>query len=175
MLTLLDTHATDLAGLERLTGLRELVVEANTLRDLAPLRSLTGLERLRVNATVTHGHAISGLHGLRRLHSTSAPLPDLAGLQALEALHIGHAADGHGFLARLTGLRELDLRYARLDDLSVLTGLHALTTLNLVGVPATDLRPLYTLPNLRQLHAPRHADFDTLRAALPLCAIRGDG
>ena len=170
--------ASDLAGLEYLTGLRQLKIDG-LISDLTPLAGLTGLDFLDLIGTgVADITPLAGLVNLRTLYLDYNQITDLTplvGLTRLETLWLDeNALDDLTPLLALTGLKMLTLngnlgldlevigqmfwleglwlRQAGLEDIGPLVGLAGVQRLNLAGNDIVDLGPLRYLEGLTQLY-----------------------
>ena len=138
----------DLTGIGAATGLVEVDLRTNGIRNLWPL---------------------VGIVGLRTLDLYRNRIPDaspLAHLPALEELSLGaNAIDDLGPLTGPTGLRILDLRFNDIRDIAPLAALDQLVRLNAAGNRIGDVSALASLNRLERLdlHLNGIADIGPLR------------
>jgi Leucine-rich repeat (LRR) protein len=149
-------RVTSLAGLERLTSVREIDLTGQDVHDLGPLAALTGLTSLRLtnNAAVADLSALDGLPlaNLGLSGTGVADLQPLARTTSLQWVGLGQTGVSDlGPLARSVGLLELDVSHAAVVDLSPLAGAASLSKLDVRDNHVADVTPLASLPALDEL------------------------
>ena len=120
--------AASLAGLEKFTELRRLVVYGNGLTELSPLYGLSNLTEL--DAAYNNLSDITGLNNHAQLKKLVLAHNDLTDIYPL---------------ASCTGLEELDLSFNNISYITHLEGLSNLRMLNLMGNPALTGEQILTL------------------------------
>ena len=134
---------TNLAGLDKATGLRTLGCYGNQIANLAPLAGLTNLLDLEVSWNrVTDVSSLAGLTNLQSLNIGGNRLPPNDA-----------SITNVSVVAGLKQLRSLDLYYLRVNNLAPLTNLNSLTNL-VIGwnLTPTNVSALAGLTNLIRLH-----------------------
>ncbi|WPJ94352.1 hypothetical protein SH580_12995 [Coraliomargarita algicola] len=174
----------------------------SALDDLSGLKGLKYLDHLNIRATkVSSLSALEGTLFLRRLFISRTPIADLSPLAQCYSLEDIDAAGSQvdnlqviGRLPQLTRLNisrtpiesieslpmtnklsYLDISYTKVNDLTPLAKQRHLETLLIIDIPSSDLSPLHSLPNLRELHLKKdfpQAEIDRLLSANPLIEIR---
>jgi hypothetical protein len=145
-----------LAGVEKLTSVRQVDLTGQDVTDLGPLAAMTGLTSLRLtgNAAVADLSALDGLP-LTNLGLSGTGVTDLGPLARTTTLQwVGLADTGVTDLRPLAGsanLLELDVAHAAVADLSPLTGAAALSKLDVRDNHVADLTPLASMPALDEL------------------------
>ena len=157
VLDLTDRKLGDLAGVERLTGLRVLRLRGNAVADISPLAGLHGLRELDLSDNaVVDLWPLAGLSNLGNLDLSDNAVSDLSplvGLERLSALALDdNAVADLSPLAQLPGLARLRLSRNRIGDLSPLYGLTGLRELVLSGNAVVELWPLAQLSGLERLY-----------------------
>ena len=145
-----------LAGIERLTSVREIDLTGQDVSDLGPLAALTGLTSLRLtnNAAVADLSALVGLP-LSNLGLSGTGVADLQPLARTTSLQFvglsGTGVSDLGPLARSVGLVELTVAHAAVADLSPLAGAASLSKLDVRDNQVADVTPLASMPALDEL------------------------
>jgi internalin A len=134
----------NLSGIERLAGLRRLILGANNLVDLAALADLKALQFLDLSDNrIDDLAALVGLNRLSALDLSGNQVADLQPLADLDQLtHLGlddNLIRDVSPLANLRRLRLLNLDNNLIRDISALMGLRLLRDLELSGNPLIDL------------------------------------
>ena len=184
----------NLTGLEFATGLTELLLGLNEIRDVSPLAGLTKLTYLGLGLNeirdvsplagltkltalglgyneITEASPLAGLTNLTNLYLQYNEIRDvsfLAGFTNLGDLHLsGNEIRDVSFLAGLTNLRGLGLTFAAITEVSPLAGLINLRTLGLAVNEITEVSPLAGLRNLTRLDL----GFNEIRDVSPLAGL----
>ena len=157
VLDLTDRKLGNLAGVERLTGLRVLRLRGNAVADISPLAGLHGLRELDLSDNaVVDLWPLAGLSNIGNLDLSDNAVSDLSplvGLERLSALSLDdNAVADLSPLAQLPGLARLRLSRNRIGDLSPLYGLRGLRELVLSGNAVVELWPLAQLSGLERLY-----------------------
>ena len=157
VLDLTDRKLGNLAGVERLTGLRVLRLRGNAVADISPLAGLHGLRELDLSDNaVVDLWPLAGLSNIGNLDLSDNAVSDLSplvGLERLSALSLDdNAVADLSPLAQLPGLARLRLSRNRIGDLSPLYGLTGLRELVLSGNAVVELWPLAQLSGLERLY-----------------------
>ena len=166
----------DFSVLGMMTGLKELSVASENLRDIGFVSRLTGLERLSLsNGTmltldalkdcaglkalsvvmcdeIKDFSAVSGLNGLETLHLDlpyGCPEPDLSGLSQLKELYL-EGFQGMSFLRNMSGLETLTLDSCQVSDPSVFSSLGSLKSLTCTSFISTE-RDYSFIPGMTSL------------------------
>ena len=166
----------DFSVLGMMTGLKELSVASENLRDIGFVSRLTGLERLSLsNGTmltldalkdcaglkalsvvmcdeIKDFSAVSGLNGLEMLHLDlpyGCPEPDLSGLSQLKELYL-EGFQGMSFLRNMSGLETLTLDSCQVSDPSVFSSLGGLKSLTCTSFISTE-RDYSFIPGMTSL------------------------
>ena len=139
-----------------MTGLTDLFLSVNNIRDLSPLAGLTNLELLRISSNqVRDLSPLAGLTKLRDLYFFGNQVRDLSPLAGLTKLRdlrfFRNQVRDLSPLAGLTELRVLHFVSNQVRDLNPLAGLTELRTLVICYNPYTDISPLQNLVNLSTL------------------------
>ena len=157
VLDLTDRKFSDVAGIERLTGLRVLRLRGNEIVDLTPLMGLQGLRELDLSDNAaTDLTPLAGLTALRRLDVSDNDVADVSSLLGLPSLaEISLNDNVVADIEPLTGLPALErLQLARngISDVSALHGLVRLRELDLSGNAVTEVNSLARLSGLERLY-----------------------
>ncbi len=146
----------DISPLAKLTQLKTLRLDGNSIVYVAPLAKLTRLEQLYLNGnSITDVAPLTGLIQLHTLNldnnsiSNVAPLASLTKLKYLW-LHNNSITDITP-LTGLTKLEQLSLSSNSITDVAPLTGLIQLQWLSLNNNSITDVAPLAKLTQLKSL------------------------
>ena len=146
----------DLTGIEVATGLKQLVLNGNSVTDLDPLGHLANLTRLELaDNGITDVAGLGALSDLTDLVLSGNDLDDLSPLAGLTALRLlDLASTGVSDLSPLAALTELETLYLRenaVSGLSPLRDLSQLSTLDLNFNQVSDPSPLADLTRLSWL------------------------
>lgn len=146
----------DIAGIDELSALTNLVLTSNNIDDLAPLSALTELFNLRLGSNFINDLApLSGLNNLSYLLLGQNNISDVNPLSALTNLttlhlHYNNISD----IASLSGLTMLSTLYLHVNNISVvspLSGMTNLTNLVLSGNNISDTSVFSTMTGLNAL------------------------
>ncbi len=156
VLDLMDHKLSDLDGIERLTGLRQLFLRGNQISDLYPLSGLTELRYLDLSDNeITDLSDLYGLHKLERLNLSYNNIENLSPLDRLTNLEVllvnSNNITDIGILFYLSKLQYLGLAHNQITDITALSNLFELDVLALAGNRITDLSPLSHVMGLRYL------------------------
>lgn len=195
------TGIRDLAGIENLTGLTELLAAQNGIEDLRPLAALTSLEYLDVREnSIWDLSPLAGLTGMFGLsfgrnqvsdlspirdmselewlggsHNRISDLTPLAGLEGLLRLELfNNDITDIGPIAGLWTLQTLDVGQNTVPDLSALTELDNLLIIGLERTTVTDLRPLIDMVYLTTLHLHDNRDLSDIQPLLDNSGVGRD-
>lgn len=165
-----------LSGIERVRGLRELVLDSSSVRSLEPLKGHHGLRRIDISgAPITSLEPLRG-KPLRNVDISGTRVSDLGPLadaNRLMRLMISDTAiDDLRPVARLPALALLDVSSTPMGHLGQLVAMASLYYLNITYTGVRDLSPLADLTSLRYLSAPRSATHFVPLADVPLLAVQ---
>lgn len=148
-----------LAGVERLTSLKELWVSDNEITDIRPVGELTGLVNFSCAGNpVSDYSSVSKLTDLEELQigDNGASYTDIGALSGLTKLTSLYAPwcgiEDISALENLTELEYLNLFHNRIGDISALDHLVKLNYLELGLNQITDITPLYGLEALTDIN-----------------------
>ncbi|WP_421742995.1 hypothetical protein [Cellulomonas sp.] len=145
-----------LAGIEKLTSVREIDLTGQDVSDLGPLAAMPGLTSLRLtgNDAVADLSPLGGLP-LANLGLSDTGVTDLGPLARTTTLQwVGLADTGVsdlGPLATSVGLLELDVAHAAVADLSPLAGAGSLSMLDVRDNQVADVAPIAAMSALDEL------------------------
>ncbi len=156
VLDLMDHKLSDLDGIERLTGLRQLFLKGNLISDLYPLSGLTELRYLDLSDNeITDLSDLYGLHKLERLNLSYNNIENLSPLDRLTNLEVllvnSNNITDIGILFYLNKLQYLGLAHNQITDITALSNLFELDVITLEGNRIIDLSPLSYMTELRYL------------------------
>ena len=130
----------DISKLGQLVGLKKLYLENNNITDLSPIKNLTNLEELTIsgNKRLSDINALSGLTNLKKLNLSEIDIEDINALR------------------NLANLEELDLSHInypirKISDIKPLENLKNLKVLNMEQNNVKNIKPLTNLSKLTQL------------------------
>lgn len=132
-----DNEITDIGPVGELTGLVNFSCAGNPVSDYSPVSTLTDLEELQIGDNGASYTDIGALSGLTKLTSLYAPW---CGIEDISAL------------GNLTELEYLNLFHNRIGDISALEYLVKLNYLELGLNQITDITPLYGLEALTDIN-----------------------
>ncbi|RXT08756.1 leucine-rich repeat domain-containing protein [Ammoniphilus sp. CFH 90114] len=148
---LMQLHDLDLSGnhiefvdyLEKLTKLKTLHLNRNSITDLSSLSSLTELSELSlIKNNISSIDILSNLTNLRTLRLDLNQIDDvgsLSGLSELQELGLsGNHLESIGAIANLSNLRKVDLSNNKISDISALLNLNKLKWVSVAGNPLDE-------------------------------------
>ncbi|MFK7907444.1 MAG: leucine-rich repeat domain-containing protein [Chitinophagales bacterium] len=177
-LNLLREGIEELKPIEKFTGLRELILSANPIKDIDSLKHLKELKKLYLSLTAVEDvsvlkdlpnlselnlfglklKSLDGLLGLKKLKRLSVESTSLTDLTAIEKLKSLRELDisKNSFrsfegLSKLTNLISLNLSNTNIQNIGCLTSLQKLKNLTLYDVEASDFSPLKQLSALQEV------------------------
>ena len=136
----------DLAGIQCLTGLRELSLSHNQISDISILNSLTNLELVYLNNNqISVVSDLSGLTGLIEIFLYDNRISDISGLSGVDPVFLDLNNNQVSDLRPLSGsefLWYLSMSHNQISDISPLADLTYLSTLYLNDNQISDIRAL---------------------------------
>ena len=149
-LSVAQRNIVDLAGIERLTGLRRMDLGANRISDVTPLSVLSDVQQLDLSDNdIRDIGPLSQLQGLNALSLSDNEIVDIEALRPLRQLtHLNlqnNAIVDIGPLASLRRLRLINLDNNQIRDIEPLSALRLLTDLQLSGNPLADIDAIESL------------------------------
>jgi Leucine-rich repeat (LRR) protein len=169
----------DLGALQYYPQLKTLDLSNNTLNSIDELGAMKQLESLNLDNTgMMNFDTLTGLVTLKELTLSSNNLSDICDLSALKnltTLDVSHnSLNNIDRLGRLTHLRKLVLNNNQIADLSALKTLTQLEYLDVKNNSIDDYKVLYGLKNLKELRISNISldDYNALKENLPQTRIR---
>ncbi len=156
-LTLSGCGLSTVAGLENATGLINLDLSKNTVRNIAPLSSMKDLQELNLqHNALTDLSALSSCTSLTSLNISNNSVVTLApvcGITSITKLNADHNVITQlGNVGQITALTELTVSYNQLTEISQLANSTSIKTLDISNNQLADISLLADLPALTHLN-----------------------